>query len=364
MTTREAWQVTQQYLDGAHADEPLPDDTADDGPPPPDDDADYRPIQDDGGSQMHPAVDLEEVDAGVDASGPDAAAMNTQQPSPAPAPSVSSPLPPAVTTPPDPPVTTTPDRYKKPLAVGAVIATGLLTVLGSCGLWALRTGPHIVADQTGQDPTAVRVVAAPAPTHAVDPNQDAPIPYRATAHGCLPGSTAGQSVAGDDHSQAWVCVLGGNHGQYLTLDLGKTMHVSAVAITAGWPGKDASGTDQWHQHLMPTKVQWSCNDVPPTVVAQDDIHSGETVKSFSGHGALCSEMTMIVQETSRVPVDAPISSTAVAPGGPLDEILGPPSSTTSPAAPLLGLPGDKPPADPADNTVAVLSIKVLGHEPN
>jgi hypothetical protein len=361
VTTRErAWQITQQYLDGAHADEPPPDDLGDDQPPP--DDADYRdPVEDDAQTQMRP-VNLDDDVVDTSDSDRDDAVTTTDDhptPQPTPAPTIApSPLPEP------PPVAPTPDRYKKPLAIGAVIATGALTVLGSCGLWAMRTGPHVAADQTGQDPTAVRVVAPPAPTHTADPNQDAPIPYRATAHGCLPGSTAGQSVAGDDHSQAWVCVLGGNHGQYLTLDLGKTAHVSAVAITAGWPGNDASGTDQWHQHLMPTKVQWSCNDVPPTVVAQDDIHSGETVKSFSGHGALCSEMTMIVQETSRVPVDVPVTSTSVAPGGPLDEILGPPSSTTSPAAPLLGLPGDKPPADPADNTFAVLSIKVLGHSPS
>lgn len=350
MTRERVWETTQQYLDGAHATEPSSD--ADPLPPPDDD-----PIEDDGvleSAQMDP-VDLDEVD--VSPPGPD---RNGHHPAPQ-SPPTSTALPvsteesPTATPPP-------PDRYKKPLAVAAVIATGIATVLGSCGLWALRTGPHVASDQTGQDPTAVKVVAAPSPTRAAaDPNQDAPVPYRATAHGCLLGSTAGQSVAGDNHSQAWVCVLGGNHGQYLDLDLGKTMHVSAVAITAGWPGKDASGVDQWHQHLMPTRVQWSCNDVPPTVVTQEDIHPGETIKSFD-HGALCSELTMLVQETSRVPVDVPVSSTSAAPDGPLDEILGPPP--TGPTPPVLGLPGDKPSADPADNTFAVLSVKVLAHPPN
>ena len=367
MTAREqVWETTQQYLDGAPADEPAPDEITDEDQSPPDDDADYpsgAPVQDDDGwtgAEPRP-VDL---DGAADQNG----ASGSHLDSGGAADSEDSQQPPHSTpdltavSPTDRPIAQSDqDRYKKPLAVGAVIATGIATVLGSCAMLAMRTGPHVAADQTNANPTAVRVVAAPAATQTVDPDQDAPIPYRATAHGCLPGSTAGQSVAGDDHSQAWVCVLGANHGQYLVLDLGKTTHVSAVSITAGWPGKDASGVDQWRQHLMPTKVQWSCDDVPSTVVTQEDIHPGAAVKPFSDHGALCSKIVMIIQETGRTPADVPASSAAsAAPGGPLDDILGP--ATTVPALPAPS--GEKPSSDPADNSFAVAAIKILGHLPS
>ena len=63
------------------------------------------------------------------------------------------------------------------------------------------------------------------------------------------------------------------------LNLGRSMVVTAVSITPGWVGADASGADQWHQHRVLTRVQWSFNDTPPTVVPQEtgSVH-GEATK--------------------------------------------------------------------------------------
>jgi hypothetical protein len=85
-------------------------------------------------------------------------------------------------------------------------------------------------------------------------------------------------------------------------------------------------------------------------------------------GVLASRITMIVQETSRAPADT--APTTAAPGegggGLLDDVLGaplgPPPTTDPGPAPPPDLPGEQP-ADPADNTFAVSSIKILGHPP-
>ena len=264
-----------------------------------------------------------------------------------------------------------PARYNKSLALGFAGATIVATLVIAGALMAMRSGtPTAAQDPTGRPSTQVSVVAAPSTTAPAAANSDTTIPYTATAVGCLPGSTASQSVAGPDSTQAWVCVHGGNIGQYLVLNLGRTMVITAVSITPGWVGADASGADQWQQHRVVTRVQWSFNDSPPTVVPQEtgSVH-GDAVKPMPDRGVLASRIIMLVQETGRAPADtAPTSSPGPAPGGLLDGVLGPPPGTDQPTpapttAVLPGLPDDQSRTDPADNTFAVSSIKIFGHPP-
>lgn len=269
-----------------------------------------------------------------------------------------------------------PPRFNKTIAAGFVIATVAATTLVSGALLLMRNGarPH-TAEQPSGPTTAVSVAAAPTTTGQADTGQDAPIPFTATAHGCLPGSSAAQAVASPETTQAWVCVTGGNVGQYLTLELGRTMVVTAVSITPGWVGTDTSGVDQWQQHRVVTRVQWSFNDTPPTVVAQDthNVH-GEAPQPMPKHGdeqgVLASQITVLVQETSRAPADVATSSApAPPPDGLFGEVLGPPPTSLAPAPstaaePVLpGLPGEQSHSDPIDNTFAVSSIQVFGHSP-
>ena len=255
-------------------------------------------------------------------------------------------------------------RYNKRIAVGFGAATVAATLVVSGALLAMRSDPH--TSEPPQPSTRLSVLAAPSSTTAAPDNQDSTIPYTATAVGCLPGSTAAQSVAGADPTQAWVCVTGGNIGQFLTINLGRTMVVTAVSLTPGWVGADASGADQWHQHRVLTRVQWSFNDAPPTAVPQEtgSVH-GEATKPMPNRGVLASRIIMLVQETGRAPAD---TTTSPAPGGGvLGEVLGPPAApadptpTSTPALP--GLPADPSRTDPADNTFAVSSIKIFGHPP-
>ncbi|WP_156671154.1 MULTISPECIES: hypothetical protein [unclassified Mycobacterium] len=262
-------------------------------------------------------------------------------------------------------------RYNKRIAAGFAAATAVATVVVTGAMLAMRSDPHTTdPDHAAQPHIRLSVVAAPPSTSPAADNQDAAIPYTATSVGCLPGSTAAQSVAGPDSTQAWVCVTGGNVGQYLVLNLGRSMVVTAVSITPGWVGADASGADQWHQHRVLTRVQWSFNDAPPTVVPQEtgSVH-GEATKPMPARGVLASRIILLVQETGRAPADiTPTTTPAPGGGGLIGEVLGPPAEPADPAPPsstpaLPGLPADQAHTDPADNTFAVSSIKIFGHAP-
>jgi hypothetical protein len=254
-------------------------------------------------------------------------------------------------------------RFNKAVAVGFAAATATATIAITTILLGMRAEPH-TAGETTSPTTQIGVLPAspdPAPT---DAGGDAPIPYAASAS-CLPGSTAAQAVAGDDPSRAWVCVRGGVDGQVLTLDLGRTMVITAVSITPGWVGADASGTDQWPAHRVVTRVQWIFNDDAATVLTQrtGNVH-GEAVQAIPHRGVLASKITAIILETSRAPADSAATTTTAAPDGLLDTILGPAPVPPGemPAPPLPDATAAQP-DDPADNTFAVSSVKVLGHPP-
>jgi hypothetical protein len=116
-----------------------------------------------------------------------------------------------------------------------------------------------------------------------------------------------------------------------------------------------------------TRVQWIFNDEAATVVTQHTGNvRGEAVQAIPHRGVLASKISAIMLETSRAPADSMPTATTPAPDGLLDSILGPPaasSSATGSPAPLLPDITGAQPADPADNTFAVSSVKVLGHPP-
>ena len=287
------------------------------------------------------------------------------------------------TPPADPPATTTnpekpdaPPRFNKALAAGFVGAVGVVVVGVTGALIAMRSGPTVApVNQSASAPTAVSVVtAAPSKPGKAD-NPDNPIPFTASAH-CPIGSTAAQSVAGTDPTRAWVCIRDGVNGQVLNIDLGRSMCVTALDITPGWVGTDASGVDQWLQHRVVSLVQWilTDNNGAPTIVQQDTHNVHGPATQPMPHGCvLASHITMIVLETSRAPADAP-APTSTAPGDPaapgdagiLGSVLG--TNTPPPAAgntaggtdPLTGQPGSD---DPADNSFAISAITVYGHNP-
>jgi hypothetical protein len=273
--------------------------------------------------------------------------------------------PPNVTSlfPPTPPTPRTADpRYKKSIPAALTAATVAASVLGSCGMLALRSAgrPH-VAEEPSAPATEISVVAAPTTTGAPDFGPDQPIPYTATPHGCSGGATTPISVGATDLTRPWVCVLGGNLGQYLDLDLGRTMVVTTVCITAGWVGQDASGVDQWPLHRVPTIVQWSLDDNPP--IGQNTGNApGPACKHIPGRGLLASHIILLVQETSRPPAEPPASATPGPDDGLTDSILDP-RVPTSEAPALPAISGDNKPSDPVDNTMAVSSVQLSGYSP-
>ncbi|WP_156296834.1 hypothetical protein [Mycobacterium paragordonae] len=259
-------------------------------------------------------------------------------------------------------------RYNKKIAAGFVGATAVAALVASGALMAMRTEPHVAqTGQTGGPTTHLSVIAAPTTTAGAG-EHDATIPFTATSVGCLPGSTAAQGAASPDPTQAWVCVTGGSVGEFVVLNLGRSMLITAVSLTPGWVGADSSGVDQWHQHRVATRVQWSFNDSPPTAIAQDtgSVH-GEATKALPERGVLASRVILLIQETGRAPADAaPTTSPAPGSGGLFGDVLGPaatePPPTGSPAA-LPGFTGEPAHTDPADNSFAISSIKIFGHPP-
>ena len=168
-----------------------------------------------------------------------------------------------------------------------------------------------------------------------------------------------------DLTRPWVCVLGGNLGQYLDLDLGRTVVITTVCITPGWVGEDASGVDQWPLHRVPTVVQWNVDENAPIMQSTGAAH-GPACKRIPGRGLLASHVILLIQQTSRPAADTP-SPTSGPDDGLLSGILdpapssSPPSPEASPALP--GLSGDTPPSESVDNTFAVSSVQLCGSFP-
>ena len=276
----------------------------------------------------------------------------------------------------DEPPTATP-RFSKPIVIGFVGAVAVVTIVLAAAMVGMQSSP--TAAPSASSPTAVSVVAPPAaqptgPAPLNDPSQDAPIAFQASSPCPQAGSGSAQNVASDDPTRAWVCMRDSD-GQVMTLDLGKPMKVTAIELTPGWVGTDASGADQWMAHRVVTRVQWILvNGADRTVVTQDTKNAHGPVpqampSNGPDQGVLASQIQMIVLQTSRPPADTPAPTTPGA--GPsdrglLDGVLGAPMAggDSSPAPnqdPTFGTTDTG--SDPVDNTVAISSIKILGHPP-
>ena len=262
------------------------------------------------------------------------------------------------------PADPSPPRFNKRIAAGFIAATVAASVIAAGAMLAMHTQPRAAeADHLAPAPGRPSAPAAAPTTTAAAEGTDPPVPYTATAVGCLPGSTAAQSAAGADPTQALVCVTGGNIGQYVRLNLGRPTVITAACVASGWVGSDASGVDQWKQHGVITRVQWSFNDNPPTVVPKDtDSVHGDACQAMPNHGVLASTVVMLVQGIGRAPADtAPTTSPPAVDGGPLGQILGTPAEPPPSSDPAV--PTDHSHTDAADNTWATSSIKLFGHPP-
>lgn len=272
----------------------------------------------------------------------------------------------------------TSQRFSKPVAIGFLGVVGVVTI----GLAAAMVGMQ--SSSTDPAPSAapassVSVAPAPPPPAAApinDPSQDVPIPFQASSPCPQAGSGSAQNVASDDPTRAWVCMRDSD-GQVMTLDLGKPMKVTAIELTPGWVGTDASGADQWMAHRVVTRVQWILiNGADRTVVTQDTKNAhGPVMQAMPSNGpdqgVLASQIQMVILQTSRPPADSPVAGSPTPGADPanggaiLPDILGAPVNAGPSAAPSqdpnFGTPETG--SDPVDNTVAISSIKILGHPP-
>ncbi len=250
-----------------------------------------------------------------------------------------------------------PRRFDSRVAIGfagVFIAAIVLAVVASTMVYGGSDEKVVVRQTTIADAAvAVPEPRAPAPEQAAI--SDRPLPYSADAAGSCPaGSTSAQTMAGADPRNAFVCVRNGIDGQVIDIDLSKTYVITAISLTPGWIGQDASGVAQWSQHRVVTTVQYAFNDTERTLITQDtkNVH-GEAVMPVQR--VLASKVRMLIRQTSRPPVDAPASAAASP-----DLLPGLPTPPTFAGDPFLGGTSN---SDPVDHTFAVSSLKIIGHEP-
>ncbi|KDE97176.1 hypothetical protein Y900_028300 [Mycolicibacterium aromaticivorans JS19b1 = JCM 16368] len=273
----------------------------------------------------------------------------------------------------------TPPRFSKPVVIGFLGAVGVVTIGVAAAMVGMQSS-SIEPSPSAAPASSVSAVPAPPPPPAAapinDPSQDVLIPFQASSPCPQAGSGSAQNVASDDPTRAWVCMRDSD-GQVMTLDLGKPMKVTAIELTPGWVGTDASGADQWMQHRVVTRVQWILiNGADRTVVTQDTKNAHGPVpqampSNGPDQGVLASQIQMVILQTSRPPADSPVAGTPTPGadpsngGGILPGILGAPlggePSTAPSQDPNFGTPETG--SDPVDNTVAISSITIHGHPP-
>ncbi len=273
-----------------------------------------------------------------------------------------------------------PARFSKPVVIGFLGAVGVVTIGVAAAMVGMQSS-STDAPPSAAPSSAVSVAPVPPPPAAAapinDPSQDVPILFQASSPCPQAGAGSAQNVASDDPTRAWVCMRDSD-GQVMTLDLGKPMKVTAIELTPGWVGTDASGADQWMAHRVVTRVQWILiNGADRTVVTQDTKNAhGPVAQAMPSNGpdqgVLASQIQMVILQTSRPPADSPAPGGA-APGadpagggGILPGILGAPldggqPSTAPSQDPNFGT--TETGSDPVDSTVAISSIKVHGHPP-
>ncbi|MEX3649219.1 hypothetical protein [Mycolicibacterium porcinum] len=272
---------------------------------------------------------------------------------------------------------THPKRFDHKVAAGfgGLAAAGVVVALVA-GVMFYSGGPEqqAVPRDTVADPAAV-AVAKPVPPPRPSADSDRSIPYNADARGsCGVGSTSAQTMAGSDPRQAFVCVRGGADGQVITLDLSKTYVITAIKITPGWVGKDASDVSQWAQHRVVSTVQYTFNDVDRTPITQEtgNVHGEAVVKikrADGARGVVASNITMLIRQTSRPPAQ-PEPATEPNPGsnggGLLPGVFGPasPSGAPVPTSNPFALGNSSANSDPVDAKFAISRLEVIGHEPN
>ncbi|MBU8833919.1 hypothetical protein [Mycolicibacterium goodii] len=253
-----------------------------------------------------------------------------------------------------------PRRFDGKIAMGFA-AAGLVAVLVAIVGAVVVYGSDEPARPTPAsvtEPGAVPPTRSAAPKPAAAESADRPLPYSADAvRSCAAGSTSAQTMAGADPHSAFVCVRGGADGQVIEIDLSKTYMITAISLTPGWVGKDASGVSQWGQYRVVTTVQYLFNDTDKTLVTQEtkNVH-GEAVQPIKR--VLASKIKILIRQTSRPPAQPePGATPTPTPGG-----FNLPAPLT--LAPLPGSPlGGQAESDPVDAAFAIKSLKIIGHEP-
>jgi hypothetical protein len=254
-------------------------------------------------------------------------------------------------------------RFNPVVAAGFVGTAVLATVV------TLIAGSMASRDEPAPPPTPTshaRPPLPPPPPSVPPAAVDGPLRFTATSD-CdrLPGSTSAQLLADPQSSVPWICASQ-VPGQVLKIYLDQPYIITAVSIVPGAVNKTnpTDDGDAWLRHRVVTRLQWQFNDRANTIKSQKtgDVH-GEAVEPIPS--TLASEITVIIQETSRSPqVAAPTTTPTPAPGS--DGILGPilgsngPQQDSADEPPLL--PGQAERPDPSDGTFAVSSIQIMGHK--
>lgn len=249
---------------------------------------------------------------------------------------------------------------------GIAAVAVVVTLIAAVVFYSGDNAPASPVRSSLADPQAVAVAKPAPPTDSTGVlSGDRPLPYAAdAADSCPAGSTSAQTMSGADPRNAFVCVRNGLDGQVINIDLGKTYVITALSLTPGWVGLDASGVSQWTQHRVITTVQYRFNDTDRTLITQDtkNVH-GEAVQPVKR--VLASKIQMLIRQTSRPPAEPATGSpgTDSGAGGGLTSVFGqdaPIPGSSSPDAVFGSAAAQN--SDPVDATFAISGLKIIGHE--
>jgi hypothetical protein len=266
------------------------------------------------------------------------------------------------------------------------LGSAVVLVAALIGLVFLVFGGRPAPTSPPQHRAATPAAVAAVPTVADHPGppHDQAIAYDPATESCPGGPTSPLALTDTASESAWVCSRGPQESQ---LD-GQILHIAflcdrsrpeatcsymldSLSVTPGWLPKTPGGKDEWLQHRIVTRMQFTFYNgdrlaADPFYLDTNSVH-GPVPATLPGT-ILASRVEVMILHTER-PSATPTTTAPPGPGGdsaaPLPGLLDPVAGSGDPAAPPPPIdPSLGATSDPVDATFAISQLQFFGHAPN